>query len=178
MPYFIDFANLEVIVRPPGATAEEGQAEVDGETAIRCDLAHGQKLTAEQAQALLDGSPSRFRALLVGAATESDEPQSLPGAVPTPRRQTPTTQSASTAPFRASATQRANRVASIVEVVSWIVRILSVISGVVSAAQTRVNMYGDTVHPFVWRGIGFAIVGSFHCLVMIMFATYIEAKTE
>jgi hypothetical protein len=74
MPYFIDIVNLEVVVRPPGATAGQGQAIVDRDTAAACDLAHGQKLTAEQAQALLDGSPSRFRALLAGGAPNSPHP--------------------------------------------------------------------------------------------------------
>lgn len=56
--------------------------------------------------------------------------------------------------------------------------ILSVILGVAIAAQTRINTDGETVHPFVWTGIGVAIGGAFQSLVVIMIAAYIEAKTE
>jgi len=58
------------------------------------------------------------------------------------------------------------------------VLILSLILGVAVAAQTRTTIDGESVHPFVWTGIGIAIGGAFQCLVVIMIAAYIEAKTE
>jgi hypothetical protein len=177
MPYFIDTANLEVVVRPPGAVAGQGQAVIDGETAAACGLTHGQKLTADQAQALLDGSPSRFRALLAGDATGDAAAQPSSDTPPAQFR-TPATGPSPTGTLRSPAAQRANRAATIVEVVSWIVLILSVVSGVAIAAQTRIDSNGETAHPFVWTGIGVAIGGAFQALVVIMIAAYIEAKTE
>jgi hypothetical protein len=51
--------------------------------------------------------------------------------------------------------------------------------GIVLATQTRLNEFtGETEHPYVAAGITVAVVGSFEALVVIMFATYIKARTE
>jgi hypothetical protein len=180
MPYFIDTANSEVVVRPPGATAAPGQAIIDGETAAACGLVHGQRLTPEQAQALLDGSPSRFRALLAGDTADGTDGTAPASRAEVPSAALPSPAVGSPAPTstRSAAAQRANRAAMIVESVSWIVLILSVVLGVAAALQTRLDIEGQTVHPFVWAGIGIAIGGAFQALVVIMVAAYIQAKTE
>lgn len=165
MPYFIDIERRQVVVMPPGATPAPGQREVDTNTANATDLRHGQVLTEAQVDALLSASPETFRA---ATAQATGTPLAHGSNAATPNR-----------PRRPQTTAaRANSVAGVVEGMAWGFLVLSVIFGIVIAAQARTNEFGATEHPFVITGLSVAVAGSFQALVVIMIATYIKARTE
>ena len=166
MPYFIDLERRQVVVMPPGTAPAAGQAVVDRYTAEACDLRHGQLLNEAEVTALLDGSPTTFR-----AAAAQDSTVRAPG--PTGRLGDTTAQSS-----RSAAAKRANGVAATVEAISWFFLGLSVLGGFIIALQTGIDEFGQQEHPHVLTGIAVAVGGVFQSLVVIMIATYIQARTE
>jgi hypothetical protein len=164
MPYFIDRDSRTVIVKSPGKNPMPCEAVVDGETAMACNLTHGQVLTSQEVGFLLEGSIAAFNASIAGGAGHRDAPTRPVAAPP--------------APLRLSGSARAHGVARVVETASWIFLIISAIFGIAVAAQTEYTGVGETTHPHIAEGIAIAIVGSFQALVVIMFASYIAYRTQ
>jgi hypothetical protein len=76
---------------------------------------------------------------------------------------------------RSPAAQRANTIAGIVEVASWLFLLGFLVLGVAVASQHEYES-GAKAYPYLVEGIAVAVVGSFQCLVVLMVASYIKAR--
>ena len=169
MKYFVAIQNHTVAIVPPGAKPPRGCIEIDPDMAIVCELRNNQHLSSAQFASLRSKSPSGFR----DAGSMSRTPQvEAPGLdADQPIR--------ASAVRRSNTLQRANGVAGVVEMISWLFLTAAVVLGIVISMQARADgISGDTGHPFVAYGIGIAVFGAFQALVVIMVATYIQARTE
>jgi hypothetical protein len=193
MPYFVDTSGdfLFVVVLPPGrGLPSRASVEINRETAEACDLRDHQRLSTEQLAALQAKSVAAFHACrpverslqgssgevqAAGTAAQRAAPivgHSLPA--PVPGRSSPVQ-----GVHQSSTSRRANSVAGVVEGICWLFLVVSVVLGLVIAAQSRVSEFtGEREHPYVAAGISIAVVGAFEALVVIMFAAYIKARTE
>lgn len=186
MRYFADARGrfTLVIFAPPGtAPPPPGHVEIDSDTAVTCKLRGGQRLSAAQLAALQARSVSDFYAADSGDLATQDESsdQADTYAAIAERRSALGTSRTAHAPtaHQSSTYRRARKVAGTVEGVSWVFLVISVVLGIVVAAQTRVNGFTEeTEHPNIAVGISIAVVGAFQALVVIMIATYIQARTE
>jgi hypothetical protein len=192
MPYFVVTTgeSLSVVVLPPGKSPPNPDSiEINRETAIACELRNGQRITTEQLAALRTKSISAFRAsqgIEQPAQRLPDEPVSTGFAAqypPTVGQALPAPVAGRMVPVQAarqsSTSRRANSVAGVVEGICWLFLVVSVVLGIVIAAQSRVSdLTGEREHPYVAAGISIAVVGCFEALVVIMFAAYIKARTE
>ena len=77
-----------------------------------------------------------------------------------------------------SAARRANKLAKIVESVAVIMIFISLLAGLIILFQSRSDAFGEVEYPYLLTGFLVAFQGSFAALVVMMFACYIQAKTE
>ena len=72
----------------------------------------------------------------------------------------------------------ARSVAALVEALGWILLVLAVLTGVIVAARSEPDFFGNEHHPHVGLGVAIAVGGAFQCLVIIMVAAYIKARMD
>ncbi len=161
MPYFVNLAERRVIVRSPGASAAEGEIEIDRDTALDAGIRTGQILTDEQIDAL------RRRSI--------DDYRKAGGEVPLPAARLPI--GSSGVDLRA----HAHRIASVVETLAWCLMVLGIVFGLVALLQVRdtLDEFGTgTERPYVGTGLTLIVGSVFNCLLVVMVAAYIRYRTD
>lgn len=166
MPFFVDLDQLQVIVRPPGATARDGEVELSQPIAVQAGLRTGQRLSTEQLDALQRGSIADYRA----AGGEVPAAPGVPVAGPTPA-----------GPRRRTAKEHAHQIASIVEALAWALMVIGILVGLVLMLQVRDTFDEFGVRderPYVESGLMLVVGSVFNCLLVVMVAAYIRFRTE
>ncbi len=163
MPYFVNLEHLRVVVRPPGATVSDGEVELSHSIAEEAGLRNGQLLTAEQLDALHQGSVADYRAAGGDMPTTSV-------AAPRPA-----------GPRRSSSREHAHQIASIVEALAWALMVLGIVVGIVVMLQVR-DAFDELgirqERPYFGTGLMLVVGSVFNCLLVVMVAAYIQFRTE
>jgi len=172
MPTYVETDSMRIVVLPDGQRRSGATyREVDLDAVLRLGLNDGYRVTREQLDELLGDAFS----------TAQSPSAARPGDLRTPG--VPPSVGRSNGEGLPHSVDEARGVAVTVGAIGYLILILSVIAGLLVAAQTEtVDSYfggGDErVYPHVWQGLGIAFAGSFQALLVIMIAKYIEAKME
>ena len=175
MPTYVETDSMRIVVLPDGQRLSGASyREVDLDRVLQLGLNDGYPVTSEQLQYLLS-VPTEPVSDLPSPTVSPARTLSVPPAAGAHR-------ATSTVP---QSVDEARTAAATVGAIGYVLLVLSAIGGLLVALQKEVvevdTYFGsdfDTVYPYVWQGIGIAVVGAFQALLVIMVAKYIQAKME